>query len=60
MDSVSTSATGSGRAERERPSAGSNVSIFDASLHQLYEKQDGRPLAELFDHNVRQARDLLA
>ena len=37
-----------------------HVSIFDASLHQLHEKQDGRPLAELFDHNVRQARDLLA
>lgn len=36
------------------------VSIFDASLHQLGELQDGRPLAELFDHNVRQARDLLA
>jgi hypothetical protein len=36
------------------------VSIFDASLHQLGEEQDDRPLAELFDHNVRQARDLLA
>jgi hypothetical protein len=36
------------------------VSVFDASLQQLLDAPDGRLLAELFDHNVRQARDLLA
>lgn len=36
------------------------VALFDDALHQLLETPDGRPVAELFRQNVRQARDLLA
>lgn len=36
------------------------VAVFDVSINQLNENPGDRPVAEIFDANVRLARDLLA